>query len=67
MGLVAAAVVATMTLERFEPRLVCMSGICGGVSGDSEIYDLLVTQICHQHDACQQQFKTDTVFKQSAT
>lgn len=51
MGLVAAAVVATMALERFEPRLVCMSGICGGVSGDSEIYDLLVTQICHQHDA----------------
>lgn len=51
MGVVAAAVVATMALERFEPRLVCMSGICGGVSGESEIYDLLVTQICHQHDA----------------
>ena len=28
-----------------------MSGICGGVDGESEIYDLLVTQICHQHDA----------------
>lgn len=51
MGLVAAAVVATMALERFEPRLICMSGICGGVGGDSEMYDLLVTQICHQHDA----------------
>lgn len=51
MGLVAAAVVATMALERFEPRLICMSGICGGVPGGSEIYDLLVTQISHQHDA----------------
>lgn len=51
MGLVAAAVTATMALERFEPRLICMSGICGGVAGESEIYDLLVTQICHQHDA----------------
>lgn len=51
MGLVAAAVVASMAVERFEPRLVCMSGICGGVKGESEIYDLLVTQICHQHDA----------------
>lgn len=51
MGLVAAAVSATMALERFEPRLICMSGICGGVAGESEIYDLLVTQICHQHDA----------------
>jgi nucleoside phosphorylase len=51
MGLVAAAVTATMALERFEPRLICMSGICGGVAGESGIYDLLVTQICHQHDA----------------
>jgi nucleoside phosphorylase len=51
MGLVAAAVVTTMALERFEPRLVCMSGICGGVAGESEVYDLLITQTCHQHDA----------------
>lgn len=51
MGLVATAVVATMALERFEPRLICMSGICGGILGESEIYDVLVTQICHQHDA----------------
>lgn len=51
MGLVAAAVDATMALERFEPRLICMSGICGGIPGESEVYDLLVTQICHQHDA----------------
>jgi len=51
MGLVAAAVVSTMALERFEPRLICMSGICGGVPGEAKIYDLLVSQICHQHDA----------------
>lgn len=50
MGLVAAAVTATMALERFEPRLICMSGICGGLADESGIYDLLVTQICHQHD-----------------
>jgi nucleoside phosphorylase len=51
MGLVAAAVAAALALDRFEPRLICMSGICGGVHGESEMYDLLVTQICHQHDA----------------
>lgn len=51
MGLVASAVAASFALERFEPRLICMSGICGGVDGESEIYDLLVTQSCHQHDA----------------
>jgi len=51
MGLVAAAVVTSMAIERFEPRLVCMSGICGGIKNDSEIYDLLITQNCHQHDS----------------
>ncbi len=51
MGLVAAAITAAFALDRFEPRLICMSGICGGVAGESEIYDLLVTQNCHQHDA----------------
>lgn len=51
MGLVAAAVAAAFALDRFEPRLICMSGICGGVDGESKMYDLLVTQICHQHDA----------------
>lgn len=51
MGLVAAAVASAFALDRFEPRLICMSGICGGVAGESEIYDLLVTQVCHQHDA----------------
>lgn len=51
MGLVAAALSAAFALDRFEPRLICMSGICGGVAGESKMYDVLVTQICHQHDA----------------
>jgi len=51
MGLVNSAVSATLALERFEPRVICMSGICGGVAGESEIYDLLISQSCHQHDA----------------
>ncbi len=51
MGLVAAALSAAFALDRFEPRLICMSGICGGIAGESAMYDLLVTQICHQHDA----------------
>ncbi|WP_447754559.1 5'-methylthioadenosine/S-adenosylhomocysteine nucleosidase family protein [Pseudomonas nicosulfuronedens] len=51
MGLVSSAVTAAFALDRFEPRLICMSGICGGVAGEARIYDLLVTQSCHQHDA----------------
>jgi nucleoside phosphorylase len=51
MGLVAAGVSAAFALDRFEPRLICMSGICGGVAGEAAIYDLLITKYCHQHDA----------------
>lgn len=32
MGLVAAAIGSALAIERFEPRLICMSGICGGVA-----------------------------------
>lgn len=49
-GLVTAAVTASLAIERFEPRLVCMSGICGGIPRESAVYDLLITDICHQHD-----------------
>lgn len=50
MGLVAGAVTASLAIERFEPGLICMSGICGGVPGESSVYDVLVTDVCHQHD-----------------
>lgn len=51
MGLVSSAVASAFAIDRFNPRLICMSGICGGVKGESNIYDLLITQSCHQHDA----------------
>lgn len=50
MGLVSAAVVTAYAIERFEPKLVCMSGICGGIPGNAQIYDLLISDVCHQHD-----------------
>lgn len=50
MGLVTGAVTASLAIERFEPRLVCMSGICGGAPQQAAIYDLLITDVCHQHD-----------------
>lgn len=50
MGLVTGAVTASLAIERFEPRLICMSGICGGAPAESAIYDLLITEVCHQHD-----------------
>lgn len=50
MGLVSSAVTSAFAIERFEPKLVSMSGICGGIPNESSIYDVLVTDICHQHD-----------------
>jgi nucleoside phosphorylase len=53
MGLVSTAAISAFALDRFEPSLICMSGICGGVPQESSIYDLLVTDTCHQHDVGQ--------------
>lgn len=50
MGLVSSGVIAAYAIERFQPKLICMSGICGGTPGESKIYDVLVTEVCHQHD-----------------
>lgn len=51
MGLVSAAVAATQVLERFGCSLICMAGICGGVPGVAKMYDVVVPEICHQHDS----------------
>jgi len=50
MGLVSTAAISAFAIDRFEPRLICMSGICGGVPQESAIYDVLITDTCHQHD-----------------
>lgn len=50
MGLISSAAITSFAIERFNPKLVCMSGICGGIPSNSSIYDLLITDVCHQHD-----------------
>ncbi len=42
MGMVAAAVLTTKMISKFRPRLLAMTGICGGVKGKCEIGDVLV-------------------------
>lgn len=51
MGLVDAAIAAALSIQTFEPEVVCMSGICAGVGGATKIYDVVVSETCHQHDA----------------
>lgn len=51
MGLVSSAITCTQAIERFKPKLICMSGICGGIDGNANIYDVVIPEICHQHDS----------------
>ena len=51
MGLVSAAIVSTQAIDLFKPSLICMSGICAGVSGEAKIYEVVIPDISHQNDA----------------
>lgn len=51
MGLVNAAITCTRAIDTFNPGLICMSGICAGISGKSKIYDVIISEMCHQHDS----------------
>jgi nucleoside phosphorylase len=50
MGLVSCAITTSIAIQVFKPKLVCMSGICGGVPENASIYDIVVAESCHQHD-----------------
>lgn len=50
MGLVTCAITSTLAIDMFKPTLICMSGICAGINGKASIYDVIIPDICHQHD-----------------
>ncbi|SGY89112.1 phosphorylase family protein [Moritella viscosa] len=51
MGLVNAAILSARSIDLFKPKLICMSGICAGIEGKANIYDVIIPEICHQHDS----------------
>jgi nucleoside phosphorylase/CheY-like chemotaxis protein len=51
MGLVNAAITCARAIDIFNPELICMSGICAGIEGKANIYDVIISEMCHQHDA----------------
>lgn len=51
MGLVDAAITTSRAIEIFKPKIVCMSGICASVADDVKIYDLIIPEMCYQHDS----------------
>lgn len=50
MGLVSSAITSSIAIELFKPKLICMSGICAGIDKKANIYDVVIPDICHQHD-----------------
>jgi nucleoside phosphorylase len=50
MGLITASIISTKAIEYFKPKLICMSGICAGIASKVNIYDIVIPDICHQHD-----------------
>ncbi len=54
MGLVHTAIASTYAIAKFKPKIILMSGICAGISGKTNIYDLVIANPCHQHDAGKQ-------------
>ena len=51
MGLVNSAILCSRAIDLFHPRLICMSGICAGIEGKANIYDVVIPEVCHQHDS----------------
>lgn len=51
MGLVDSSIISTKALERFNPRLLCMSGICAGFEGRAELGTLIVSEYSWDHQA----------------
>ncbi|MBU1334414.1 MAG: hypothetical protein KJ944_21345 [Alphaproteobacteria bacterium] len=51
MGLVNASLVTARVVEKFNPKLVAMSGICAGVAGKADIGTIVVADMCWEYQA----------------
>jgi len=54
MGLVDAGIVASRALSAFSPRLICMTGVCGGFAAQAPIGTLVVSDFSWEHQAGKQ-------------
>lgn len=51
MGLVSASVITSRLIEVFEPKLICMTGICGGYKKNTELGQLLIADPCWEYQS----------------
>lgn len=50
MGIIPAAITATRAIDLLKPKLVAMSGVCGGIKDKSSILDVIVASVCWQFE-----------------
>lgn len=51
MGLVNAAAVAAVSIDRYRPNLVAMSGICGGFKSRASMGQLLISEMVYEYQS----------------
>lgn len=51
MGLVNAAVIAGLSIERFKPKIICMSGICAGFNDYAEMGQLFISKMAFEYQS----------------
>lgn len=51
MGLVNVSIYTTKILSEYTPKVICMSGICGGVGEDVQMGQLLITELCFEYQS----------------
>ena len=49
MGLVSMAITTSKALELFNPKIAAMSGICAGVTGETNLLDVVIGDICWEY------------------
>lgn len=49
MGIVNAAAISSLVAERYRPELICMSGICAGIKGETEIGQVIIANPCWEY------------------
>lgn len=51
MGLVSAAVTSSLCIDRLKPKLVCMSGICGGFEDRAALGQLVISTVAYEYQS----------------
>jgi len=51
MGLVTASITASLCIERYKPKVVGMSGLCGGFAGRAKLGQLFISALAYEYQS----------------